>query len=253
MREVFGALTYCPLYKPSVWKLLLRQFAISSSFSASLSLSTSLSITRHSLSLPILFLMKLRCSLLVGRSLKNCLQNSFWAVFKRLLTKFLWYLKMVCACSDGFFFQILKSLCFFGISYLSSFDSQGFSAITSSGWKFFISGACNSRVVLKTLMKTLYILFPSSQWYKLLQSWFERLRLILFASNFLLFLLIKLCFLFLGSTKKLVVCKTIKWSISTDGETKSEHLEFGSCWKTHDRSVLRLGWWLVLVFLCLTR
>ena len=162
--------------------------------------------------------MKLHCSLLVGSSLKNCLQNSFWAVFKRLLTKFLWYLKMVCACSDGFFFQILKSLCFLAISSLNSFVSQGFSAIFLSDWKLFISGAWNSRVVLKTFMKALYILFPSSHWYKLLQSWFERSRLNLFASNFLLFLLTKLCFLFLGSTRKLVVYKTIKWSISTDGE-----------------------------------
>ena len=75
IREIFGALTYCPLYKPSFWKLLLRQFAISSSFSISVSPWTSLSITRHSLSLPILFLMKLHCSFLVGSSLKNCLQN----------------------------------------------------------------------------------------------------------------------------------------------------------------------------------
>ena len=114
MREIFGALTYCPLYKPSFWKPLLRQFAISSSFSTSVSPSTSLSITRHSFSMPILFLMKLHCSLLVGSSLKNCLQNLFWAVFKRLLTKFLWYLKIVCACSDGLFFPDIRKSMFFG-------------------------------------------------------------------------------------------------------------------------------------------
>ena len=117
----------------------------------------------------------------------------------------------------GFFPDIKKSM-FFGDYFSQLFVSQGFSATLLSGWKLFISGAWNSRGVLKTFMKTFYMLFPFSHWYKLLQSWFERSRLNLFASNFFLFLLIKLCFLFLGSTRKLVVYKTIKWSISTDGK-----------------------------------